>query len=360
MAKSKNDPGSWLISIPTQGIQVSGSTDTILRFLNEELAYYSRLGFNGTNLTLASQSYGSVNLSNRAQGELTSIIEEVRQGKTDALQQYIDQADQRLVLVGASRMGKQVEQMKELSPAAACMLACIHCWNWTETSHPTGRELILLFRSIAFANPAIFAFNDLLATERVMKESKLAWQATKEECNALDAFVKEKTELFGVLEDRYRNQLTIQEPAVSWEKITAQKAKLWRLWLGIFALMVIAPIIVAIAQWESVSGAVSKLTANSNGTFSIAGLAVVSIPALFYAWLLKNVSRVFIQNLNLADDADHRRSLALTYMGLLENAKRETTDAERAIVLNALFRPIPPQTNDEGPPAGVIDLIKKN
>jgi hypothetical protein len=83
------------------------------------------------------------------------------------------------------------------------------------------------------------------------------------------------------------------------------------------------------------------------------------VPALFYAWLLKNISRVFIQNLNLADDADHRRSLALTYMGLLQDEKRPTTDQDRAIVLNALFRPIPPHTGDEGPPSGLIELIKK-
>jgi hypothetical protein len=65
-----------------------------------------------------------------------------------------------------------------------------------------------------------------------------------------------------------------------------------------------------------------KITGASNSGFSISGLAVISVPALLYAWLLRNISRVFIQNLNLADDADHRRSLALTYMGLLQDDKR--------------------------------------
>lgn len=59
-------------------------------------------------------------------------------------------------------------------------------------------------------------------------------------------------------------------------------------------------------------------------------------------------------NLNLADDAAHRKSLALTYMGLLQDEKHPASDQDRAIILNALFRPIPPQTNDEGPPAGLI------
>lgn len=114
----------------------------------------------------------------------------------------------------------------------------------------------------------------------------------------------------------------------------------------------------ALYYWGSVSEAIVKLTASTNGGISISGLAAISIPALFYAWLLKNISRVFIQNLNLADDAAHRRSLALTYMGLLRDERHPATDQDRAIILNALFRPIPPQNSDEGPPAGLIDLIK--
>jgi len=90
----------------------------------------------------------------------------------------------------------------------------------------------------------------------------------------------------------------------------------------------------------------------------LAGVAAVTIPALLYAWLLKNVGRVFIQNLSLADDAAHRRALVLTYLGLAENPKLEIKDQERALILNALFRPVPPHTGDDGPPSGLLELIK--
>lgn len=122
--------------------------------------------------------------------------------------------------------------------------------------------------------------------------------------------------------------------------------------------MIAAPIVGALLNWDAMATAVAKITGASNGGFSIAGLAVISVPELFYVLLLKNVNRVFNQNLNLADDADHQRSLALTYIGLLQDDKRPTTDQDRAIILIALFRPIPSQTGDEGPPSGLIDLIK--
>jgi len=145
---------------------------------------------------------------------------------------------------------------------------------------------------------------------------------------------------------------------LTWEKITDRKTRVWSAWLLIFAALVAIPIVIAIWKWSIVSEAIAKLTLGASGSFSVAGLATITVPALFYAWLLKNVSRVFIQNLNLADDAAHRRSLALTYMGLLQDEKHPASDQDRAIILNALFRPIPPQTADEGPPAGLVDLIR--
>jgi hypothetical protein len=92
---------------------------------------------------------------------------------------------------------------------------------------------------------------------------------------------------------------------------------------------------------------------------SLSGIAAVSVPALFYAWLLKNVSRVFIQNLNLADDAQHRQALALTYLGLAANPNLGVAEKDRVLILNAMFRPIPNQLAEDGPPAGLMELIRK-
>jgi hypothetical protein len=67
---------------------------------------------------------------------------------------------------------------------------------------------------------------------------------------------------------------------------------------------------------------------------------------------------MFIHHLNGADDAAHRRALCITYLGLAENPKLRIADQDRALILNALFRPIPSQGLEEGPPSGLLDLIK--
>ncbi|WP_338688687.1 DUF6161 domain-containing protein [Bradyrhizobium sp. 26S5] len=265
----------------------------------------------------------------------------------------------RQVLIGASAVGRRVEQIKASSDAGAAILAAIYSAKWMHASHPAGENIILVFRAVAFANPADFAFDDLLSASDATAKAIETGKKSDAAAQALNQFIDDKKALIGELEDLYRNKLTIEEPARSWQTIAANKTRIWRLWLAIFALMTVAPLIAALTYWSVVSDAISKLTGASNGGFSISGLAAISVPALLYAWLLKNISRVFIQNLNLADDADHRRSLALTYMGLLQNEKQPATDQDRAIILNALFRPIPPQTGDEGPPAGLLDLIQK-
>lgn len=351
--------GSWSIVIPSQGIRIEGDTKRIKDFLNAEIAYFTRLAVNGANIAFANQGYGSVQLSETATRELSGILAEVDAGKTEALEQYINDARTRQILVGASVAGKQVEELKQESPNAATMLAAILSPKWVHANNATGRELIAMFRSIALANPVIFAFDNLLDASKSAAESRQAQETSEVAAKKLATFIEEKTQLVSELENLYRKQLTIREPAVAWENIAAQKTRVWRIWLALFALMIAVPIATALASWDTVATAVGRISGSSSGGFSIAGLAVISVPALLYAWLLKNISRVFNQNLNLADDADHRRSLALTYMGLLQDDKHPATDQDRAIILNALFRPIPPHTGDEGPPSGLIDLIKK-
>jgi hypothetical protein len=351
--------GSWKIVIPSQGVRIHGDTNTIKDFLNSEIAYYGRLALNGINIALASQNYGSVQLTEMAIRELSKIVADVEAEKVEALELYIRDANARQILVGASPMGKRVEQLKQESASAAAMLASIFSPKWAKINNQNARELVSMFRSIAFANPSNFGFDDLLDASLTAAQAKEAKETSELAAKKLEDFIDEKTKTISELENLYRKQLTIQEPAVSWENIAARKTKVWRFWLALFALLIAAPIIAALLYWDAVTLAVGKITGASSGGVSITGLAVVSIPALLYAWLLKNISRVFIQNLNLADDADHRRSLALTYMGLLQDDKRPATDQDRAIILNALFRPIPPHTGDEGPPSGLMDLIKK-
>lgn len=50
--------------------------------------------------------------------------------------------------------------------------------------------------------------------------------------------------------------------------------------------------------------------------------------------------------------------MTMKFLGLTRDKTSGVTDAERGIIMNALFRPTPPNTAEDGPPAELIDLIK--
>jgi hypothetical protein len=115
----------------------------------------------------------------------------------------------------------------------------------------------------------------------------------------------------------------------------------------------------ALIFWTPISSAIIQVTSANGGT-SLGGVAAITAPIILYGWLLKNLSRLFIQRMTLADEAEHRRLLTMTYLGLAKEPHLNMTDNDRALILNALFRPIPPYGSEDGPPVGLIDLIRKS
>ena len=350
---------NWKVVVPSQGINFHGSTSKLEEFLNKEIAYYQRLAIDGQQIVMGSNGLGTINLSSLATDQLSKIVSEIREKKTGALDRYIAGANSLSILIGSGKIGESIEKGKAISPQVGAVSAAVYCVDWIRINNNALRDYIYTLRTVALSGPTAIAFNDILAADHISQQAIDAQQRSESDAEELTKFISEKTSLVSELESLYRNRLTIQEPAVSWKAIASAKTVQWQRWLIFFGVMACLPIVLALVEREALATFISHISAASSNGFSLTGLAVITVPALFYAWLLKNISRVFIQNLNLADDASHRRSLALTYMGLLQDEKHPALEQERAIILNALFRPIPPQTNDEGPPAGLIDLISK-
>ncbi len=351
----------FTISVPSQGVSIGiEDTNAFATFIKVEASFFSRLASAlDQNLVIGQTNYGSITIGGTAARFFVQLEQERAKQEFAALNRYLEAANNLRILVGQGRLGDIVSTLLSTNQAeTARWIALMLSFEWVGPNQQINNALTP-FRGVFLANPSIYAFRDVTSSAEALSRARSLSNKADQDRELLDQFIGEKTEIFTKLEDLYRNKLTLEEPALAWQKIANRKTRAWMAWLAIFAGLVAFPLVSAIDNWPVLSEAISKLTATTgNGSFSFAGLAVVTVPALLYGWLLKNVSRIFIQNLNLADDAAHRRSLALTYLGLLQNEKHAATDQDRAIILNALFRPIPPQSADEGPPAGVIDLIK--
>ncbi len=69
-----------------------------------------------------------------------------------------------------------------------------------------------------------------------------------------------------------------------------------------------------------------------------------------YLWAMRLIIRNYVVNEHLKIDASGRASMAETYLALIKESA--ASDADRAIVLSSLFRPVVDgMVKDDGPPA---------
>lgn len=349
----------YILEVPTQNVSEHfSSPEAAVLFLEAELQYFRMLHVYVTGkLSFVDANHRTVDLVEMTDHELRRIITDVQNGELGSLNNYVHDAVDMRVLIGRGSFGQRVEHFIRTKQAdEGRWLLSMTCIAWLER-HGDFATILAPFRAALVGSPQTG-----LNVDQILSASNRASEASSEAATLrgnTEFFLSEKKELFDRLEALYRQKLTLEEPAKTWADIADRKTKAWRVWLIVFSVLAAAPFAVLALFADRLGDTITKLTTSAGGTVSIAGIALVTVPALFYAWLLKNISRVFIQNLNLADDASHRRALSFAYLGLLADSKHSATDADRAIILNALFRPIPPQTNDEGPPAGLIEMVKK-
>jgi hypothetical protein len=347
--------------VPAQGIDQTLSIESSTAFFDSEISFYNRLSsITDTNFSFANTGLGNVVLARNAINNLNDIKKNFSTSSLSTVENYMHEAQAMRILIGQGIIGKRVDDLlKAGSHAEAKWIAYMTSPAWLSADSAKASEIFTAIRASLTANPAFYGSTNIISAEQALENSSRALDASSKTANEIEEYRKEKTSLFSQLEDLYRQKLVLDEPALLWFNIADSKTRSWRIWLFIFACLIISPILIGLINRDAVLEIFKTLTVTASGAISVAGLAVITVPALFYAWLLKNVSRVFIQNLNLADDAAHRRALALTYLGLAENPKLSVAEQDRALILNALFRPVPPQTGDEGPPVGLLDLIRK-
>ena len=110
--------------------------------------------------------------------------------------------------------------------------------------------------------------------------------------------------------------------------------------------------------WPSIIARTNEIV----GTGGVTGfeiflpLALLVVPTLAAAWLLRHISRLVIQNFALAEDADLRSTIAVTFLSITKD--KENVDAEMAILLQALFRPTDGAGHAEIPPPQLDELLR--
>ncbi len=92
-------------------------------------------------------------------------------------------------------------------------------------------------------------------------------------------------------------------------------------------------------------------------TATISRLAVITVPLAIYFWAVKLLVRFNARAMVLMDDARQRETMMDVYVYLIEN--NGATQEERALVLNALFRPAPGHGAENVDPPNFTDLLSR-
>lgn len=156
-----------------------------------------------------------------------------------------------------------------------------------------------------------------------------------------------------------RERLAIEAPTAFW----TAKAKSHRnvaILFGVIFLAAIASGVYWITHFgvDLVADAYRTIVGDREtpGLLALVPLAFITLPTLGFAWILRHISRIVVQNLALQADAQLRSTIANTYTAL--TSQNKSTPAELAIALNALFRPIDGSGHAEIAPPNIRDILE--
>jgi len=177
----------------------------------------------------------------------------------------------------------------------------------------------------------------------------------------LDSYFAESIEQTESFKKRVREDVVLAVPTAFWDKKASGHLRAAVGSGAAFALVAGAGVWLLAAHGISlVSSAfhtVGTLPSDS-ALLALVPLAFITIPALAFAWVLRHISRVLIQNLSLGADARLRATITSTFKVLASD--RDMSEAELAIALQALFRPIEVKDHAEIAPPSLAELLKIN
>jgi hypothetical protein len=232
--------------------------------------------------------------------------------------------------------------------------------NYLEAYKAATRNL-----QVVLVHPAIRSFPSIVKTKASSEIASNAAEIARQSLANVDQGLKDfhielesRKKQFDHLADLYNTQLALEDPVRNWEEIKEDARFHSFAWLAFFIAGIIVPAIAAFANRKDILNFLREILTSQQGAFNISAVVIVLLPMLAWGWLLKHMSRGFVENRMIAMDARHRQILAKTFVGFSKAEGINMTEHDRAIILNALYRPVPPHTGDDGPPLGLIDLIR--
>ena len=377
-----------LVECLPQGVERRILTDDeLVQWLDAETQFWQDRAFD---TTLHHSQAGQINLklTSHYARRLLRIKDAVSKGDAELLRAFLDSAAKFEIVIGQGRLGQAIAALPGDTGNSAVWVACaLSPAIFPPEMNSNFQSLWAHDRAMIIVSPAFLVGTDVATSQAEVKRSRdladmvagavrnmeqrtetigthsaeqarLQRIALQGQQADLTAFVEETKAGLASLHELYHKQMQTEAAATYWEKKSNLHRNIGWSALAMFVVLILVPFTAGVVYFEAIRAFLVELTAATADKFSLTPIVALSIPVLGYGWLLRHISRLFIQNLTLADDASYRRVMSMTFLGLSKDPASGISDAERAIILNALFRPAPPNSQDEGPPSGLLDMLK--
>lgn len=361
----------FVLECKSQGIEKTEmSMEELTAWIDEEISFWPTLtGIDG-NLLLYNTNFGSPQIVQNYRTLLSSVKTRLQNKDLSALKDLLKKANDLRAILAHGTIGGQLRDLVDQKDiAVAQRLTLVMSTGVVEVREEVRRELAPLTALLKY-NPFILTTADIVSaksalarSETIEKKMTIAREnfeaALEDHLAKIDDFSATKVKELNELHTQYESYLILQGPSRHWKRVAETS------WLyaagafGVFVLMLALPAVAVAVKWTAFSSYIDHVVDISKGGISLAAVVVFTIPVLAYGWLLKHISRVFTQNLAINADAEHRRVMAITFLGLARRKSIAMQEQDRALILNALFRPSPTNPQDDGPPSGLLELLKK-
>lgn len=166
-----------------------------------------------------------------------------------------------------------------------------------------------------------------------------------------------------------REELKIDTTKNLWKNRAFWSATSFWVSAVVVAFAILAPPLWALTHIEAVLALLKRIgdaatqglptdaTAAQLTAATISRLVVISAPLGLYFWAIKLLVRFNTRSMVLMDDARQRHTTMDTYFHMIE--RNGATTEERGLMLNALFRPLPGQGQENVEPPNFMELVKR-
>lgn len=160
---------------------------------------------------------------------------------------------------------------------------------------------------------------------------------------------------FHTIRQTYESFMALGSPADYWKRrATGTKVAA----VGAFvSFTILGAAIVALAVRSA--GPAKEWITGADGRID-AGAAIVLSPfVILVLWLFRMITRIFTVNVSEAMEAGQRKTMVTTFLALIHDPNTKLSDAERFLILQALFRPSGSKEDSEGVPSNMIEAMVK-